>query len=299
MSDSSKKLYVVVGPTAVGKTQFAIDLALSLDSSIVNADSRQVYTELSIGVNKPSSQQLSQAHHHLIGHRSITLPYDVSTFVQEATAILTQEFEAANTLILAGGTGLYVKALLEGLDEIPNVSEDIKAELNLRLKEEGLEALTKILKEKDPDYYEKVDLANPHRVLRALGVIETSGTPFSTFLNKKNNPEHLFDIEYIYINQDRDELRKVINKRVDDMLELGLENEVYSLREYRDYAALRTVGYQEWWPYFDGSMTRNECIDLIKIKTGQYAKRQQTWFNKYIPVPSLSLESVYQKYLGR
>jgi tRNA dimethylallyltransferase len=275
----SKKLLVIVGPTASGKTNLAINKALEYQTEIVSADSRQIYKELKIGVARPNEEELSQVKHHLIAHTSINTPYDVSDFEKDATAVITQIFEKSDTAILVGGTGLYVNAVLYGLDNMPTVDTNIVTELN-QLWVNNSETLLEELFIKDLVYYNVVDKNNSRRVIRALSVIRQTNLPFSSFRSglKKENP---YNIEIIKLQPDREELYKRINLRVESMIKNGLEEEAYNLMEYKHLKALDTVGYQEWWPYFEGKISKAEVIDKIKQHTRNYAKRQLTWWRKY------------------
>jgi tRNA dimethylallyltransferase len=275
-----KKLIVIVGPTASGKTAFAIKKAKELNTEIVSADSRQIYSELNIGVAKPDDNQLNEVRHHLIGHVSILDSYDVRVYEKDALRSLDTIFEKSDFAILAGGTGLYVNAVLFGLDEIPDVDDQILDELNKNWKEAPQKLLNELQKF-DPEYFHQVDLSNPRRVLRALGVLRQTGKKFSSFrtgtFQKRN-----FDTEIIKILPERESLYQVIEKRVDLMIETGLEKEAENLFALKHLKALDTVGYREWWPYFEGFMGKDEVINSIKQHTRNYAKRQITWWRKYL-----------------
>ncbi len=275
----SKKLLVIVGPTASGKTNLAINKALEYQTEIISADSRQVYKELKIGVARPSDEEMSQVKHYLIAHTSIHTPYDVWDFEKDANTAITQVFEKSDTAILVGGTGLYVNAVLYGLDNMPTVAANIVTELN-QLWDKNSETILEELFIKDPVYYNVVDKNNSRRVIRALSVIRQTNLPFSSFRSGQKN-EKSYSIEIIKLQPDREELYHRINARVETMVKNGLEEEAYNLKENCHLKALDTVGYQEWWPYFEGKISKSEVIDKIKQHSRNYAKRQVTWWRKY------------------
>jgi tRNA dimethylallyltransferase len=275
----SKKLLVIVGPTASGKTNLAINKALEYQTEIISADSRQVYKELKIGVARPSDEEMSQVKHYLIAHTSIHTPYDVCDFEKDANTAITQVFEKSDTAILVGGTGLYVNAVLYGLDNMPTVAANIVTDLN-QLWDNNSETILEELFTKDPVYYNVVDKNNSRRVIRALSVIRQTNLPFSSFRSGQKN-EKSYSIEIIKLQPDREELYHRINARVETMVKNGLEEEAYNLKENRHLKALDTVGYQEWWPYFEGKISKSEVIDKIKQHSRNYAKRQVTWWRKY------------------
>ena len=274
-----RHLIVLVGPTAVGKTQWAIRLAKHYRSEIVSADSRQVFKEMVIGTAVPTEKELQQVPHHLIQHRSIEDPYSVGDFVKEAKAILEELFQEHEIVIMAGGSGLYIQALLFGLDEFPEIDPQIREDLNSVLKSRGLRELQLMLQKKDPDYYEKVDLENPHRVIRALEVCLGTNKPYSSYLGKKD-VQHNFDFSLIGLEMDRELLYSRINNRVDEMMAEGLLNEVKGLQVYKHLNALQTVGYKELFTYLDDQCSLEAAIEDIKKNTRRFAKRQGTWFRK-------------------
>ena len=274
---SNKLLVVIGGPTGVGKTDMAIRLAQHYQTEIISADSRQVYTELNIGVGRPSASQLKAVPHHLIGHISIHQEYSVAHYTNEALQILDELFLHNDIVILTGGTGLYVKALMEGFDDIPAVKEGITERWTNAWKQQGLEFLLKSLKELDPTYLEVVDKANARRIIRALAVSESTGNPFSSFL--KGEPiQRPFNMLPIVLTLPRDELYNRINQRVINMINLGWEAEARTLYPFRHLKALDTVGYKELYDYFDGNRTLPEAITGIQQSTRRYAKRQMTWW---------------------
>lgn len=270
----NKKLIVVCGPTAVGKTEKAISLAQKHNTCIISADSRQVYRELDIGVARPSPAELKAAEHHFIACVSIKEEYNAGTYAKEARILINSLFDKQDTLIICGGTGLYIRAVLKGLDPLPPKNEILRTELNAALKENGLEALQKKLLESDAERYYKTDISNPQRLIRAIE-IASAETPV-----KSDIPEftHPFETEIMLIETGREHLYERINKRVDKMISSGLENEARNLYEYRHLNALQSVGYSEWWPYFEGESDKDTVIEKIKQHSRNYAKRQMTWF---------------------
>lgn len=275
----SKKLIVIAGPTAVGKTAIAIELAKKLQTEIVSADSRQFYREMSIGTAKPSAEELAQAPHHFINSHSISESFSVGDFEKQGLALLDNLFQKHDTAILAGGSGLYIKAICEGFDELPVASHQIREKLNEEFKEKGIVYLQEKLKEADPVYYGQVDLNNPQRIIRALEVTETTGEPFSSYRKAAINTRP-FECIKIGLNLSRELLYQRINERVDEMVRQGLVEEGRSLLPYRHLNALNTVGYSELFDYFDGKTDLPTAIELIKQNTRRFAKRQLTWFRK-------------------
>ncbi len=278
-SSKPKKLIVVSGPTAVGKTAVAIQLASRLGTEIISADSRQFFVELNIGTSKPSAAERVAAKHHLINWLSITDSYDAGKFGRDALSLIGRLFEHHDHVILCGGSGLYIKAVCEGFDDMPQVPEDIRLQLAEEYKAKGIGWLQQQLSEADPDYFEQVDLENPHRLMRALEVVRATGQPY-TALRKKVKLKHPFSIVKIGLEMGRAELYDRINQRVDDMMLTGLLEEVRGLYAHRFLPALHTVGYQELFRYLDGEFELEEAVRLIKRNTRRYAKRQLTWFKK-------------------
>lgn len=274
-----KFLICVVGATAIGKTALAISLAKNYNTEIISADSRQFYKEMSIGTAVPSSQELASAPHHFIQNRSVLEDYSVGDFERDVIETLDKLFEKHSILILVGGSGLYVDAVTKGLDSFPTVPADIRENLNLELQEKGIESLQKELEEVDPDYYNKVDIHNPHRLIRALEIFRASGKPYSKFLNQepaKRNFESLF----IGIDAEREIIYDRINLRVDQMFDQGLIDEARGLLPHQKQNALQTVGYRELFQFFNADLTEIEAREEIKKNTRRFAKRQQTWFKK-------------------
>ena len=280
---AEKKLIVIGGPTASGKTSLSIKLAQHFDCPIISADSRQFYKEMEIGTAKPDKTELSSAKHYLINSLSIKEKYTVGDYEKDALNLCNRLFKEHNELILVGGSGLFIDALTEGLNEFPKINEEAKESLHQKYAEEGLDYLQRTLKEMDPVYYEEVDLNNPVRILRALEVCLSCDKPFSSFRGKVKKPRP-FKSYYFALDWDRDILYNRINQRVDKMIDLGQIEEAKGLYPYRDYTALQTVGYQELFDYFDGTIRLDEAIELIKRNSRRYAKRQMTWIrreNKY------------------
>jgi len=276
---SQKKLIVIAGPTAVGKTATAIRLAQQLKTEIISADSRQFYNEMSIGTAKPDAEELSQAKHHFINSHSITDNFTVGDFEKEALLLLDELFKTHDQLIMVGGSGLFIQAVTQGFDNLPAANPEIREKLNQEFAEKGIEHLQQKLKDADPDYYNKVDLNNPQRLIRALEVFQATGKSFSSYRKATVNTRPFESIK-IVLDLPREELYDRINRRVDIMIEQGLVEEVHSLLPYRQLNALNTVGYSELFDYFDGKTDLPAAIDLIKQNTRRFAKRQLTWFRK-------------------
>ena len=271
-----KTLWVLEGPTAVGKTALAIAWAQRLGTEIISADSRQVYRELRIGVARPEPEELAAVPHRLIAHKSIHDYYSVSHYEQEALREITAGFGTHDDLVLTGGSGLYVQAVCEGLDDLPDADPKLRAQLIELYENQGIEGLRQALRIADPDFYRQADLCNPVRLRRALEVCYLTGQPYSSF-RKKAAAERPFAINRYALNRPRAELYDRINRRVDLMLTAGLEEEARTLYPHKDLPALQTVGYREWFAYFDGRIDRESAIELIKMNSRRYAKRQITW----------------------
>ncbi|HRG80114.1 MAG TPA: tRNA (adenosine(37)-N6)-dimethylallyltransferase MiaA [Cyclobacteriaceae bacterium] len=276
---NSKKLIVLVGPTAVGKTEVALRLAEHFKTEIFSADSRQIYKELEIGTAKPTPEELSLVQHHFINTHSIRQSYDAGAYGREALALIHTLFEKHNTLILCGGSGLYIKAVLEGFDEMPEIPTGIRDQIIAEYELKGLPWLQEAVREIDPDYFEQVDINNPHRLVRALELFKVSGHRVSR-LRVKEKRSHDFQIIKIGLQLDRDQLYTRIDTRMDVMIEKGLFNEAEHFFPNRNLNALQTVGYREIFDYLEGKYDREEAIRLLKRNTRRYAKRQLTWFKK-------------------
>ncbi|MBK9254396.1 MAG: tRNA (adenosine(37)-N6)-dimethylallyltransferase MiaA [Saprospiraceae bacterium] len=277
----NKYLIVIAGPTAIGKTNMALEVADYFKGEIFSADSRQLYREMNIGTAKPSEDILKKVKHHFINHISINEPYSVGKYEAEIHSELENYFKTQNFAVLTGGTGLYIRSVLEGLDTFPDVDEKIMISLNQRLLEEGLTTLSEELAEKDPVYFAKVDTQNPRRIIRALSVIQANGTPYSEYLKTTPERKKSFIPIEILLELPRETLYSRINERVDIMISEGLVDEARSLFSLRHLSALQTVGYQELFEYFEGTLTLESAIELIKRNSRRYAKRQITWFGKY------------------
>jgi tRNA dimethylallyltransferase len=272
----NKALIVIGGPTASGKTELAIRLARHFDTEILSCDSRQFFREMSIGTAKPTEEERSQAPHHFINNLSIQHEYSVGDYEQEALALLEKLYEKKEVAIMVGGSGLYQKAVIEGLDEFPDVPLEVRREVEQWYTHEGLEALQNRLREVDPDYYAEVDIHNPHRLIRALAVYEASGQAFSSFRKNTKSNRPFFPI-YLALNWQRKVLYDRINRRVDLMMDKGLLEEAGKLYPFKHLTALQTVGYQELFDFLDGKISLEEAVALIKRNSRRYAKRQMTW----------------------
>lgn len=278
----TKKLLVIGGPTAVGKTAVAVRLAQHFDCPILSADSRQFYREMNKGTAKPDAAEMNAAEHHFIDNLSIADSYSVGDYEREAIALSEEIFAEKDTAILVGGTGLYLRAVCEGLDDFPKIPDEINAQLEAELKADGLQKLVNELEEKDFEYHSTVDQKNPHRVLRALAVIRATGKPFSAFRTRKITPRP-FTCLHIGLTADREVLYERINRRVDKMVENGLIEEARKLYPQRHLKSLQTVGYQEFFQHFAGEITEAEAVELVKRNSRRYAKRQMTWFRNQQP----------------
>ena len=272
-------LRIVLGPTAVGKTDYAIALAREAASPVVSCDSRQVFRELNIGVARPGPVQLASVKHYFIATRSVCEPYTAGLFEMEALALLEQLFKTHETVIMAGGSGLYIDALCNGLDDFPEADPELRAHLSGRLRTEGVAALRAELRILDPESFAALDPANGQRIVRALEVTIATGRKFSSF--KTHAPKQRpFAIEKVGLTRPREELYGRIDRRVDMMMEQGLLDEVRSLLPYRDLPALNTVGYKELFEYLDGRHDLAEAVRLIKRNTRRYAKKQLSWWGR-------------------
>ena len=277
---AKKHLIVLAGPTASGKTATAIKLAKAFDAEIISADSRQFYKELSIGTAAPTEEELRQVKHHFVHNLSIEDKYDVADYERDVLDFLKQYFKTKDIAIMTGGSGLFIDAVCNGLDAIPDVTDEIRMKVQKMYEEGGIEALQSEVEKADPKYFKIVDKQNPRRLQRALEVFYQTGKPYSTF-RQKNVAERDFDIIKLAILWDRDKLIERINKRVDMMMEQGLLDEVKSVYPKRHLNSLNTVGYKELFDYLDGKCTLEQAVEQIKISTRQYAKRQMTWLRKY------------------
>ena len=272
-------LISVVGPTAIGKTALSIKLAQHFKTEILSADSRQFYKEMSIGTAAPSQEELNSVKHHFIHHKSIQENYNVGSFEKDALKTLNNLFKSHNIVVMVGGSGLYLDAITNGLDDFPEVERTIRKQLNDDLKIKGISYLQEKLKSLDQKSYNTIAIDNPHRVIRALEICIGTGKPYSSFLNK-NKEKRPFKTLSIGLTADRDIIYNRINQRVDMMIQDGLLEEAKDLYSYKSLNALNTVGYKELFRFFDGSWTLDFAISEIKKNSRRFAKRQLTWFRK-------------------
>lgn len=276
---TKKHLIVVGGPTASGKTAFAVQLAKHFNTEIISCDSRQFFKEMNIGTAKPGPEEMQGIPHHFVDSHSVFEPYNVGDFEKEALEKLEILYQKYHVLIAVGGSGLYIKALCEGLDEFPEVPEVIRQEIRQLYAAQGLEGLQMALKQADPQYFAEVDQQNPHRLMRALEVSRASGQPFSAFRKQRTQPR-VFAPIYIQVDLPRAEVYDRINRRVDIMMDQGLLEEVRELYPHHHLMALQTVGYQELFDYLEGKMSLEEAVEKIKQHSRNYAKRQLTWMRR-------------------
>ena len=289
-------LITIVGPTAIGKTALSIELATHFNAEIISCDSRQFYKEMTIGTAVPSTEELNAATHHFIQNRSVFEDYNVGDFERDALDTLNELFKTNNVVIMVGGSGLYVDAVLKGLDYFPKVKAEIRETLNQELLSKGIEYLQEQLKELDLETYNSITLDNPQRVIRALEVCIGSGLPYSSFKNKPKEKRNFTALK-IGLNADRAIIYNRINQRVDIMINEGLIDEAKALYEHKELNALQTVGYRELFSFFDGNITKEFAIEEIKKNTRRFAKRQLTWFRKDTSIDWFDFNSGYQKIL--
>jgi len=275
----TKKLIVIAGPTAVGKTGVAIRLAVRLNTEIVSADARQIYKELEIGTAKPSPAELAQAPHHFISSHSIHDEYNAASYGDEALAVIRKLFTTHDRVILCGGSGLYIRAVLEGFDPAPSVAPEVRTAIVEEYNAKGLPWLQEEVRKLDPEYFEIVDQKNPHRLVRAVEIARTTGIKMADW-RKRSKRENEFGVVKIGLTLPTEELYARIDTRMDQMIAAGLFEEAERLFPYRDLQALQTVGYREIFAFMDHSYDREEAIRLLKRNTRHYAKRQMTWFRK-------------------
>jgi tRNA dimethylallyltransferase len=274
-----KHLIVVAGPTASGKTALAIQLANHYQTEIISCDSRQVFQEMEIGTAKPSKEELSQVKHHFIDSHSIYDVFSAGDFERQGLELLNALFLEYDTVIMVGGSGLYVRALCHGLDDFPEIDASYRVQLNQEFEQFGLTVLQEELRIKDPEYFAKLDIENSQRVIRALEICRGTGRSISSF-RTNNEAKRNFKITKVGVQLDRQVLYDRINRRVDLMMEAGLLEEVKSLYSKRELNALQTVGYSEFFDFLDAKISLDEAVNLVKQNTRNYAKRQITWFNK-------------------
>jgi tRNA dimethylallyltransferase len=275
---SENTLIVILGPTATGKTDLAIEIAHRLVTEIISSDSRQIYKEIRIGTSRPSEKQLSLVKHHFIASHSIYDYYNASMFEFEVIDLLHGLFKKHKNVVMTGGSGLYIEAVCNGIDDLPAVEPEIRTKLLNRLKTEGINKLQQELLQIDPFYFKTADIENPKRILKALEVFYMTGKPYSQFLTKPKKDRN-FRIIKIGLSINRQDLYKVIDNRVDMMIKNGLEGEARSVSHARHLNALNTVGYKEFFEYFDGKISYEKAVELIKRNSRHYAKRQITWFS--------------------
>jgi len=270
---------VIVGPTAVGKTKISVQLAKHFNTEIISADARQFYREMNIGTAKPSTEELRLVKHHFIGQLSVEQEYSAGDFEKDAIAKLEELFKIHDVVVMTGGSGLFVKAVLHGLDSFPEVSDVVEENLQAFYSSEGLHGLQNLLKDLDPGYYAKVDRNNPQRLLRALAICISAGKPYSSFRRVKPKKRNFTAIN-VGLIMNREDLYRRIEARVDEMIQQGLLQEAERLREFQMLNALQTVGYKELFDYLNGLNSLENSVELIKQHTRNYAKRQMTWFRK-------------------
>ena len=279
MSTNQNTLITIVGPTAIGKTALSIQLANAFNASIISCDSRQFFKEMTIGTAVPEPKELAAAKHYFIQNRSVFDSYNVGEFERDTLEKLEVLFKENSIQIMVGGSGLYVDAVLNGLDYFPEVDPKIREALLLKLEKEGIEVLQKQLKELDLETYKLIAIDNPHRIMRALEVCIGSGIPYSTFKNKPKKQRNFNNIK-IGLNADREIIYNRINQRVDAMINNGLIEEAKTLYAHKELNALQTVGYRELFSFFDGNFTQEFAISEIKKNSRRFAKRQLTWFKR-------------------
>ena len=271
------KLFVLLGPTAVGKTELSLSIAKLLGSPVINCDSRQIYKKMDIGTAAPSKEQLNEVTHYFVKILELQQYYSAAQYEEDVISLIDQLQQSHKNLLLSGGSMMYIDAVCNGIDEIPSVAPEVRDNLKKRLQEEGLEPLREELRLLDPDYYNIVDLKNPKRIVHALEITYTSGKNYSSFRTSKKK-ERPFQIIKIGLKRDRDELFERINRRVDMMMEKGLLEEARELYPQRELNSLNTVGYKELFKFFDGSWDLGFAVEKIKKNTRDYAKKQMTWF---------------------
>jgi tRNA dimethylallyltransferase len=272
-------LIVLLGPTGVGKTDVSIDIAKHFNCEIISADSRQFFREMNIGTAVPTDKQLQTITHHFVRFISVEDYYSSSLFERDVLTLLNQLFLENNLALMSGGSGMYIDAVCDGIDDIPDIDPSVRERLLEKYNEVGIEGLRMMLRTLDPDHYEKVDLRNSKRIIRALEICESTGIPYSSFLKKQKRTRD-FGIIKIGLERPRQELYSRINSRVDEMINNGLEDEAMELSINRNLNALKSVGYREFFDFFDGKISREKAIELIKRNSRRYAKRQMTWWNK-------------------
>jgi tRNA dimethylallyltransferase len=272
-------LIVILGPTGVGKSDLSVDVASHFNTEVISADSRQFYKEMKIGTAVSSEYQLNKVRHHFIRFLSVKEYFSASLFERAVLKLLPSLFKENNIAVMTGGSGMYIDAVCNGIDDIPDIDPSIREKYNTRFKAEGIESLRAELKLVDPDYYPRVDLRNHKRIIRALEIFETTGRRYTEFLTDKS-VERDFNIIKIGLKREREDLYRRINSRVDEMIKNGLEDEARGLFDLRDLNPLKSVGYREFFEFFERKISREKAIELIKRNSRRYAKRQMTWWSR-------------------
>ena len=292
----TNKLIVIAGPTAIGKTKLAVSIAKMYKTDIISADSRQMFKELCIGVDKPSKKQLSQINHHFVNYISITDDYSVGKYEKDCKNLLTKLFKKNNIQIMCGGSGLYLESICSGLNTFPEIKNETKQEISSWYQNKGMEFLKKKLKNLDTETYNSIDIKNPRRVIRALEVCMSGNSKFSK-LKQQKKFERTFDILKICLTDKRENIYKRIDNRVDKMIESGLLDEAKAMFKYRNLKSLQTIGYKEFFEYFEGKRSKNEAINEIKKNSRRYAKRQITWFkgHGYLQIDINNLNTINEQ----
>ncbi|NLA24959.1 MAG: tRNA (adenosine(37)-N6)-dimethylallyltransferase MiaA [Bacteroidales bacterium] len=288
------ELIIIAGPTSVGKTEVSLEIAKHFNTEIINCDSRQMFKEMKIGSGYPSEEELKSVKHHFIGNLSIHDYYNAGRYEEDVIKLLEKLFQKYDKLVVSAGSGLYLDAIIRGIDYMPEYNSEIREILNEKLNKNGLESLLEDLKNCDPKYYEELDKKNVQRVLRGLEVFMLTGKPYSDFRIKQHK-ERFFDMTKICLTRDREELYRRIEQRVDIMHEAGLENEAKYIYENKNLPAAKTIGYREWFPYFDGDIDLQEVLRLIKRNTRHLARRQITWFKAkpdFIEIPADNISEI-------
>ena len=291
----NKYIISIVGPTGIGKTDLSLSVASELKTQIISSDSRQFFREIPIGTSSPNKIDLEKIPHHFIHHKSIHDNYSVGQFEKDALITTEKLFKKHNTLVLVGGSGLYVKAFLEGLNDFPKIDPKIRVQLNKDLKKNGIEFLQKELNSVDSISFSRIDLNNPHRLVRALEIFRGTGKSYSSFLDKTKKQKRNFEIINIGLFADRSIIYERINNRVDKMIQNGLIQEAKKVFKYRELNTLNTVGYKELFQFFDGKCELDFAINEIKKNTRRFAKRQITWFKKQENINWFDYKTPYEK----
>jgi tRNA dimethylallyltransferase len=289
----TKTLIIVTGPTAIGKTRAAIEVAKYFSTEIVSADSRQIYRELAIGTAVPSAQELAAVKHHFIQSISVHDNYNASRYETEAVELLEKLFEKYNVVVMTGGSMLYIDAVCKGIDIMPDVDPELRQNLKIRLKKEGIESMRLQLKQFDPVYYPLVDLKNPARIIHALEICLMTGKPYSSFRSSLQKKRPFTRIK-IGLDCERAKLHNRINERVDKMIDAGLEEEARKVFPFKHLNSLNTVGYREFFHYFSGNISKEKAVELIKRNTRRYARKQLTWFRKDLDFTWFQPEEISQ-----